>query len=70
MFVCVCSAANDKTIQEAIVTVHGRTGNIPKVKEIFSEVGCGEGNCKHLCGAQIKEMITSADLAAPAPKRA
>lgn len=70
MFVCVCSAANDKTIQEAIVTVHRRTGNIPKVKEIFSEVGCGEGNCKHLCGAQIKEMITSADLAAPAPKRA
>lgn len=69
MFVCVCSAANDKTIQKAIVTVHGRTGNVPKVKEIFSEVGCGEGNCKHLCGAQIKDMIASADLAAPAPKR-
>lgn len=70
MFVCVCSGANDKTIQDAIVTVHERTGNIPKVKEIFTEVGCGEGDCRHLCGAHIQDMIKSSDILAPAPKRA
>lgn len=67
MYVCICAGANEKTIKDAIVTVHSRTGKIPAVKDIFTEAGCGEGSCRHLCGAQINDMIKEADLTAPSP---